>query len=112
METKAYPGTVSNRRPIYREHFYPVEIINETSRSWIIGHKGCNYELFKVSKSDPFREKNGEYDHRPMLFTDKAVDDECFMEEHKHKISNEMLRNANVKTLRKIAELIGYNTNA
>ena len=96
------------RKIIYREHYFRVEIIGETSRSWIIGReKNVKFDIFKVPKSDPFRNKYGDFGVRPVILTDQMVDDECFSHDHKAKISDRVLR-LDGKKLREVAALIGY----
>lgn len=96
-----------NRKIIFRGHYYRVEIIDETSRSWIIGREGLSHEIFKVPKSDPFRKKYGEFGVRPIILTDEMVDDECFTQKHARHIA-EKVRGLKAEELRKVASLIGY----
>ena len=102
---RRYDGT----RLIYRGHFFPVEIIGETSRSWSIGHARSNFprELFKVPKADPFRKKYGEFGTRPIILTDQMVNDEIWDVDHRHKISRQ-IEKVDTSILRQVAELIGY----
>jgi hypothetical protein len=103
-----YAGKGLSARIIYREHFYPVEIIGETSRSWVIGCEGSKNEIFKVPKSDPSREKHGEFSMRPMLFTEQAVNDECWCQENRHKIVRKIEQENDTTILRRVAEIIGF----
>ena len=80
--------------PIYREHFRPVEVIGETSRSWVIGTHGREY--FKTPKRDPFS-KN--------LYTADMVEDECWKKDEVHRIISDV-RRADGATLRAIDELL------
>ena len=82
-----------NGGPIYREHFRPVKITGETSRSWIIEPWGE-----KVPKSDPWR----------VLKTQENVDERVWEHDHRYKIVRGVER-CSVDALRKITEIIGYN---
>lgn len=110
---RQYEGKGSGAKSIYRAHFFPVGIIGETSRSWSIGHFGISrpIELFKVPKSNPFREKYGEFGTRLIILTDQMVDDECWDEKHRYKISRQIDK-IDLPTLREVAKLIGYKEEA
>ncbi len=90
--------------PIYREHFYEVEIVGETTRSWIIS---LGVQSFKVPKSDPFREKDGEFGARPMIWSRAVMENECWAHEHRHKII-EKLQTLDPGQLRLVAATLGY----
>lgn len=81
-----------NRGPIYREHFIPVKITDETSRSWIYGP-----DNIKVKKSNPWL----------ILKTNKMVDDAVWVHENAYRIS-EQVRHCDFEQLQKVAEIIGY----
>lgn len=78
--------------PIYREHWYEQAVVGQTRRSWILRHGR------KVPKTGG----------RGFAFTKAEVDDDVFCHDHIHAIC-ERLRNVDATTLRKVAELIGYN---
>src|SRR5947209_4689039 len=80
------------RSPIYREHWRPVEIIGETSRSWIVGKR-------KVPKTG---------EHRGFAFSEQEVDDDCWLHEHRPSISSALYRVEDVNVLRQVAEIIGW----
>lgn len=102
------PGGKPVGTPIYREHFYEVEIVGESSRSWIIGVGGdWKREQFKVPKSDPFRDKYGEFGARPMIWTAAMMEDECWVHEHRHKIIEEV-RTCDYVALLEVAYAVGY----
>jgi len=100
------PPGVYRGMPIYAEKYYPVVVPGETSRSWIIAAPRADYELFKVPKKDPFREKRGESLAHPMIFTDKVKEDDVWVEGHRHRIT-ESLQSASVDQLRQVAAIIG-----
>jgi len=79
--------------PTFRGHFEPVTIDGETSRSWVI-QKGWK----KVPKSDPFS----------VLHTEEMIDEREFVAVHSYHIGEVVRRTKDADTLRKIAEIIGY----
>lgn len=94
---KAPPGKLWPRGgPIYREHWYEVEITGETSRSWVVG-KG--YGECKVPKKGV---------HHGFAFTKQELDDACYVHEHAHKLGDEVRRLRDAATLRLVANAIGY----
>ena len=84
------------RECIFREHFFEVEIIGETSRSWLIG----SYRPLKIPKASPWGAGK--------LYTAKMVEDSIYENEHKYKISELIRYKATVAQLRQIAEILGY----
>ncbi len=94
---RVYPerkkGEYDSRSPIYREHFRPVTIMSETTRSWICGPKWK-----KISKRDPWK----------ILNTPSMVDDDVWMNNNRYQISKKVHTNTDVDKLRQIAEIIGY----
>lgn len=89
--------SVSVGGPIYREHFRPVEIVGETSRSWLVG-----YGKTKIPKANDGRECNG------FFLTQEAVNDAVFREDHAYRISEAVGQCADVIVLKQIAALVGY----
>lgn len=84
----------NNNGPIYREHWRPMEITGETSRSWITAWGE------KVPKRGA---------HHGVAFTIKEVDDMCWMNDHRYKIEREVGRIRDSIKLREIAKIIGYD---
>lgn len=82
--------------PIYREYWRKAEIIGETSRSWIIGYA---WDKTKVPKKG---------EHSGFAFTQFEVDENCYVNENRHKIVREIVRINDAATLRLIADAIGY----
>ena len=78
---------------IYAEHFHQVEIIVETSRSWITD----NYGL-KASKKEPQN-----------IFTDEQKAGMIWIHEHRYRVSDSVYRCHDVEKLRQIAQIIGYD---
>ena len=89
---KYAPG---NSGPIYREHFYPVVVVGETPRSWLVGPE---WGQVKVSKKDPWS----------VLFTAEMVNDAVWMNEHRHRIASRVGSIRDMDVLRKIAAIVGY----
>jgi len=83
--------------PIYREHWRPVRIDAETSRSWVT----------QYGEKIP---KKGE--HRGVAFTEQEVDDDVWCNSHRSKIADAIYRLEDVATLRAIADLVGFKPEA
>ena len=98
---RVYPEdkTISSG-PIYREHFELKEIVGETTQSWIVGYPGWSADSRACSKHKK------KADH-PSLFSKAEVEEEVYMHDHAYKIAN-LVHHANYKTLKAIANLIGY----
>ncbi len=73
-----------------------MEIVAETSRSWVIG-KG--YSECKVPKKGI---------HPGYAFSEEEVDDDCYLHDNRYKIAQLVERLIDVTSLRKIAEIVGY----
>lgn len=87
--------------PIYSKHFEPLEIIGETRRSWLLaqGWK-CDKRTLQSAESMQFGGRG--------FFTAEGMADDIWQHEHRHKIT-EAVRRLDVPTLRKVAEMIGYD---
>ena len=88
-----HPTTLGGGRLIYREHWRPVEVVGETSRSWDTGWAG------KVPKKGP---------HPGWAFTEQEVEDNCWVHDHRCGISSTVNRCKDAATLRQVAAVIGY----
>lgn len=77
-------------RPIYREHFLNIEIIGETSRSWITSRFGM-----KVPKSNPW----------PVFKNQQMVDDAVWVRENANRIADKV-RSCSAQALRQIETII------
>ena len=77
--------------PIYREHFVPRKIASETSRSWIV----CGEKYDKKTL-------------RGLYVTKDQIDLKCWENVHRYKIVRAVEHSCDAKTLKAIAELIGY----
>jgi len=91
---RVYPkdGGIS-ASPIYREYFQPMKIVGETTRSWLLSNG------MKISK----KTLDGIY------IDDEAVDQACWVREHKWKIIRKAENIRDYETLRKLADLVGYD---
>jgi len=78
--------------PIYREHFYPVQIEGETSRSWVLPHGK------KVPKKAPFS----------VLYTEKMVDESCWLKSNRHKLASMVNGCRDFEILKQIGDLLGF----
>ena len=83
--------------PIWREHWVKREVTGETSRSWIVG-KG--WEERKIPKK-------GETPH-DICWSEEEINRRAFVEEHSYRISEKVRRVTDYDTLKKIAEIVGY----
>ena len=83
--------------PIYAEYYKPYKIVGEEARSWIV-------------ESNTFKQKvaKNRIDRSPTeWFSDAARLDNIWKHDHRHKIRN-LIDQADAATLRKVAEIIGY----
>ena len=88
------PGEIfSSGGPIYREHWRPLVIVAENSRSWITEHGN------KCPKKG---------DHFGWCISEKELDDDCFVNDNRHKISDKIRSVNDADLLRAVAKLIGH----
>lgn len=87
--------------PIYREHFEALKIIGENKVSWLLER---GWKANKKSLSSAAAEQYGGRG----FFTAEGMEDDIWQHDHKHKIVDRLQRNCDGVTLRKVAELIGY----
>jgi hypothetical protein len=91
---RVYPEDKSvSSNPIYREYFRPMKIVGETTRSWLLSNG------MKVSKKTLV----GIYPN------EAAVNQACWVHEHKWKIIRKTENIRDYETLRKLADLVGYD---
>ena len=94
---RVYPPTpkgslYSSGGPIYREHFRPRKIINETKVSWVL-----EFDNQKVNK----KTLAGAY-------TLEGIEEQCWKHDYGYKLLDHIRIHANGKQLREIAALIGW----
>lgn len=85
---RAYGG------PIWRDHWRKHEIVGETKRSWIT----------RWGKKVPKSGGNG------IAFSEEEIDREAYIQDNRHKIADRVMRLKDHDTLKRIAELVGYET--
>lgn len=84
--------------PIWREHWYPMTISGETSRSWIIGeHAWHSYKLPKKGKPG-FK----------IAYSQEEIDRAAWVHDNRYRLSHEIDRCEDYDTLKMVAELVGY----
>ena len=91
---RVYPkdGGIS-ASPIYREYFQPMKIVGKTTRSWLLSNG------IKIPK----KTLAGIY------IDETAVDQACWVHDHKWKIIRKAESVRDYETLRKLADLVDYN---
>ena len=90
------PRSTHNGGPIYREHWRPVTIDGETSRSWVTSWYGK-----KVQKRGP---------RQGVAFTEDEVEADVWAHDHRYKIVR-MIEQCDVATLKAVALAVGYMPN-
>lgn len=97
INRRVYPprekGRVSGA-PIWREHWRPVKITGETSRSW----------LTEYGEKVPKKGANPHF----VAFTREEIDRAAWVQDNRYRIVREIEGISDHDTLRKIAEVIGY----
>ena len=83
---------------IWRDHWGPHTIVSETSRSWVLDRPGG----MKVPKRGA--------DPSIFAFSESDIDRRAWVEDNRHKIADKVGRINDYETLRKVVELIGYET--
>lgn len=85
--------------PIYREYWVPVNVVGETSRSWLAGYSPSPKMHWKIPKKGP---------HRGWAFTKQEIDDACWIHDYAYEIGQTVGRCDNAAVLRQVAALIGW----
>jgi hypothetical protein len=87
--------------PIYRRHFRPVRIADETRRSWVLDDTlwvgGLTVDRFPKTGPVPSY----------LYVTPKAVDDACWLDANRREIEAAVRRCRDVARLRTIAAMLG-----
>lgn len=86
----------SSGSPIFREKFVQVEIVGETSRSWVFSYYGET----KVSKKDPWKK----------IHTLKMVNDKVWLKEHAYKLGEKVQQCRDIAKMKQIAVIVGLDT--
>jgi hypothetical protein len=80
--------------PIYREHWRPHKIVDQTGRSWVLDN---GLKVPKFAKERP----------QCFAFSELEVEQNVWMDEHRHKIAEKVHR-ASYDQVREIARILGY----
>lgn len=90
---------------IFREHFTPHQIMDETKLSWIVGP---DYAKLKVNKKTMTTASfGGMSGYR--FYTDKGKEDRIFENNHRHKICR-LVESCSADKLKQIAAIVDYET--
>lgn len=81
--------------PIYAEHFRPIVVFGETSRSWLAGWENNPRKI-------PKKDFKGYYTHETMQ-------DAIWAKSHRYKILD-LVKYCSVEDLKEVAVAIGYNS--
>lgn len=87
--------------PIYREHFAPYRIVGTEGRSFV-------YAAITDGAVSSFTDKIGSAKAESVFHTADEVEDLCWINENRYRLSDEISKLRDVATLKQIAELIGY----
>lgn len=86
--------------PIWREHYRQLEIVDETSRSWVLSDRQ------KINKKG--LSTGGLWPR--ICRTEREIDKAEWVEKHRHRIAAILIRGKiDYETLRQIAEMLGYD---
>lgn len=91
------PGSHS---PVWREHWVQLEVVGETTRSWLVGHP--RWGMGNASKLPKNQAKWAGY-----ATSEDEIEKYAWEREHGHKIA-ERVRHADYDQLRAIAAIMGY----
>lgn len=104
---RVYPQDENGKHygsPIEREYWRPLEVVSETTRSWVLSNG------IKVPKKTRFPSAN-------LASNEQQVDGIVWQEQHSYKIAEAVAglnrgidRYQNLGVLREIAKLVGYET--
>ncbi len=88
--------------PVWREHWRPVKIAVETSRSWVLETPvWFGKDVTRIPKHGP----------SPwwVMFTQEQVDDAVWVHNHRHKIGEAIRYVDDPAILKQVARLVGYS---
>jgi hypothetical protein len=102
------PGRLySDGPPIWREHWEKLEIRGETSRSWLVGAAERSLNFCKKLAKDAFVDGACP---RGWALSETMIDELAWVREHGYRLGIAVQHLHDYATLRKIAQLIGYET--
>jgi hypothetical protein len=97
---RVYPPRVVGdggfRFPIWREHWQPLKVVGETSRSWLLD----GWDKLKVPKVNA--------DPRRFAFSQAEIDEQAWLHENHYRIISKIQYSSDTQLFREIAALIGY----
>lgn len=91
--------------PIWREHWRPAIICRETPKFWLVGH-GLDHDV-TLSRCLAKLPKKGELPN-DVVFDEAEIDRRMWVTKHRLLLANKIRAIECPDTLRKIAELIGF----
>jgi hypothetical protein len=95
--------------PVFREHFRPYQIIGETRTSWCLD-RGEHYRIDKKTLRLRKPEASGYYGLSPIVyFSIQEVDDACWVNDNRNRISELVRLCNNVAALRTILGILEAN---
>ena len=78
--------------PIWREHWRPVKIVGETSRSWITEYRD------KIPKKG--------HDQRKFAFTRDEIEEQAYIHENRYRLAQSVQSLSDPKKMREIAAIL------
>lgn len=100
-----YDDGTKSRSPIYRKSFVENYIIGETKVSWIVSRwKENNERTLKSAKK--YKKSTA---HEVLTTSEKELDKRCWVHDHDYGISEAVRNCKDYDTMKKIAELVGYD---
>ena len=107
-----YPRGHRIAGPQRRPQWVEWEIRGETSRSWVAAPKGLNAAMLeRLGKKIPKRATPEQARQLGFALTEQAVDDDVWAHTHRHRVVR-AVEAVDLATLRKVAELVGYDDKA
>jgi len=103
-----------NKRGTYREKWVEAEVRAETSRSWIVVRKGWarnEEDVQRLGVKLPKKATAEDARRLGLSLSIQAIEEEAWLQEHRWRVAR-LVENADVATLRKVAELVGYKEGA
>lgn len=93
-----------NKRVIYRAHFNPVVIEDETARSWVITYQGRRFNINK--KTGEIGSTTYPGMSKVVYYSEQEIDQACWIHDNRAEITRKVSFCRDYKTLRKIEALL------
>ena len=92
--------------PVYRKHFRRVQIVGETSRSWLL--ESPSYDQLKLDKKTlMLRPPGGQYGLSAQVWlSEQAVEDDIFMQDKRGEVSRAVLACRDATAFREIVAVL------